>query len=527
MVRCPDHKSKSKCCDHCRGCVYCPVKSDECQPYHKILGKVGKRGPTKRKAPVDTIEVPLRTRRTSRVSYVDMDVIEEVVEANEEDVMEESRFVKLMELLNIQDNRKRPFASEAASNGSYYLAGVLVKKVVSAVCELVYPADPKRLADDLLAKHVERTTEQTAEVASRNKANKAYRGMVQIILTHPVAEVKQAVFACAAACTKRDHLNEIRAEVAKELRLTGENNREWSSATWSKYKQLFEAMKDEVCPPGKQRRQRISDGRLEKVVKFILEENSIAEVQPYGIVKRKLSSGVKVEMPTLLRKVTLKDAYNQYKDMFKDNEPVGKPVFYAIGMALVPKITKAKLGLDNYYVRDVFDNFVNMRKSLETWLVGDPALSSLIEALKWAEVFLKSSFPHHIHIGNHDEELARSHCTQFALQPNKDDFPKPYQGKLDSTPPEELQCSLHSGSCSQCVALLTIGDKLAKALPRDIENRVDKVKEINGFSDRILDYCAHEIRDKWQSAKMKEEMESHDGKTLFIIQDYKMKILPR
>ena len=532
---------KKKACETCGICPRCPSDNPDCVEVH-LKRKVGQHGPRKRKLQDEDLgdlsDKPLRSKRQSitrkdpMMSTVELSDLYE--DYNPDDDVEDVRydaksFRELLKLLHIEDARKTPYS---ADERSYYRALKLSKELISAMCKLVYPEDFGRLEKAFLDKEkvVEQKKDDSDKVVPVKKA--AVESMIVISCTHPMGEVRQVTLACLSSLFTIEALRKLRKDMPKDefpqsmsdTTVSDSKDMTFGDKTIRNYRKLFIALENKLHPPGHFSRKRTSDSKLLNVVEFILANDSIGQIQPYNLATRRLEDGTTLTLPSLLRKTTVKDAWKAYCEKYptKESRVVGFSVFSAVCMMMAPQTTQAKAGLDTYYITYVVENFEMIRKQLPMWIADKDKVDELMKTLNWAEVFLKCKYRQHISVAlNHESDIPVCHCAGFALNPQAQDFPTT---GLQLQPFPVDVCEGHSTGCKECETLMKLPDIIMECINQEDDNTV---KHVKGFAQKVLTYCGHEVRDAWQSARVKELFESADSDTIFVLQDYKMKILER
>ncbi len=141
--------------------------------------------------------------------------------------------------------------------------------------------------------------------------------------------------------------------------------------------------------PRKINRNRVSDKKLDHLVNYMVSPHVVTDL-PFGMKQMKLSTGVKIEVPNVVRNIIPEEFVRQYHIYCNETNftPLGRSTILAVLNSCSASTRKCLAGLD-YYSTDATDAFVTLESVLEQ-LPGN--LVELRNDLLAYKTYLKGDF---------------------------------------------------------------------------------------------------------------------------------------
>ena len=265
-----------------------------------------------------------------------------------------------------------------------------------------------------------------------------------------------------------------------------------------------------IAPP-KITRMRLSKGKIQHFIEFISAPMYLQTVG-FGSKHLKLSSGLEVKIPKVIRTMIasrLINAYNAYCDE-NDVTPPSKATLYKIVKACSASQLKSLQGLDNHQHEgnvafETLERVVD--KMVECGAEHNRGLE-LKKGLKSLKSHLKHDFSSH----TEEESSCVQHCTKYALS--------------------EAPCShTHSETCVPCSDITVLSDHITEwissvTLSTDQQLKEEVEHDVTVSFEKIVNWRNHIIRTTNQEACKLDFLENIQHHQVLLISDWAMKYLP-
>ncbi|XP_071144033.1 uncharacterized protein [Mytilus edulis] len=266
-----------------------------------------------------------------------------------------------------------------------------------------------------------------------------------------------------------------------------------------------------VTPP-KITRLRLSKQKIHHFIEFI-SAPCYLQVVGFGSRHLKLSSGLTVKVPKVIRTMIASRLITAYNNYCKDNSilPPCRATQYKIIKACAASQLKSLHGLDNY-ISDGMESIDTLKKvvsNLGTKGLQSSKVSDLIQSLDTLKIHLKNEFRSHLST----ESDCSQHCMHFALS--------------------EKGCEhTHSNICQPCDRMYQIKDEIQNVMTSNFSNIEIQEKEelehdILISTEKIWAWRDHSIRTVNQDSCKRDILRNLQSHEVLIIADWAMKYIPQ
>ncbi|XP_063416575.1 uncharacterized protein LOC134698600 [Mytilus trossulus] len=266
-----------------------------------------------------------------------------------------------------------------------------------------------------------------------------------------------------------------------------------------------------VTPP-KITRIRLPKQKIHHFIEFI-SSPCYLQIVGFGSRHLKLSSGLVVKVPKVIRTMIASRLINAYTNYCKENSiiPPCRATQFKIIKACAASQLKSLHGLDNY-ISDGMDSIDTLKKvvsNLGTNGMITSKVDDLNESLDTLKLHLKNEFQNHLS----SESDCNEHCIHLALS--------------------EKGCEhVHTTTCQPCSRMYQIKDELQNLMTSNFPDINSKEKEefehdISVSTEKIWAWRDHLIRTVNQDSCKKDLLQNLQSHEVLIIADWAMKYIPQ
>lgn len=261
-----------------------------------------------------------------------------------------------------------------------------------------------------------------------------------------------------------------------------------------------------VSPP-KICRLRLPKEKIHHFIEF-LSAPCYLQVVGFGSKTLKLSSGLTVKVPKMIRTMIASRLISAYENYCKENKinPPSRASLYKIIKACAASQQHSLHGLDTY-VNDGIEGIDTLKKVVLNVGLQEPEISELNRMIDNLKLHLKSGFRSHIR----PESNCAQHCIQYALS--------------------EEECQhVHTNKCEYCEIMYRVKAEVKKTLESanfpSIHEKEEILHDFETAVEKIWAWRDHSIRTVNQDLCKKDILQNLKSHEVLIIADWAMKFLP-
>lgn len=262
-----------------------------------------------------------------------------------------------------------------------------------------------------------------------------------------------------------------------------------------------------VTPP-KISRVRLSKEKIHHFIEFISTPGYL-QVVGFGSKNLKLSSGLTVKVPKMIRTMIASRLITGYETYCKENSliPPSRATLYKIIKSCAASQLQSLHGLDNF-VNDGLEGIDTLKRIVSNLGLPENRISELKGKIDGMKLHLKSGFKSHIR----PESDCKQHCIRYALSE------------------EECQHS-HTSTCESCDIMYNVKSEIQNVVEStnfpSIHEREEVKHDFEVSAEKVLAWRDHSIRTVNQDTCKRDILENLKSHEVLIIADWAMKYLPQ
>lgn len=262
-----------------------------------------------------------------------------------------------------------------------------------------------------------------------------------------------------------------------------------------------------VTPP-KISRLRLSKEKIHHFIEFI-SAPCYLQVVGFGSKNLKLSSGLTVKVPKMIRTMIASRLITAYENYCKENSLISpsRATLYKIIKACAASQLQSLHGLDNF-VNDGLEGIDTLKRIVSNLALPEIRISELKGKIDTLKLHLKSGFRSHIR----PESDCAQHCIQYALSE------------------EECQHA-HTGTCESCDIMYSVRTEIHTVIEStnfpSIQEREEVKHDFGVSAEKVWAWRDHLIRNVNQDLCKRNILQNLKSHEVLIIADWAMKYLPQ